>query len=76
MRKKYNESFETALEDIPSVCPICGIEFDRNDPDLLEMSSFENGYKTILVCPKCNYRKVLGYQTDEDIEEEMETNEE
>ena len=56
MRKKYNESFETALEDIPSVCPICGIEFDRNDPDLLEMSSFENGYKTILVCPKCKFR--------------------
>lgn len=72
MSDKYRKSFE--VEDIPQECPICGAEFDLiGDVDI---SPYENGYRSMLMCPKCNFKKVLGYTTEDDAISDMEDDDE
>lgn len=68
MSKKYDESF--SVDDIPSKCPICKYDFDIQED--IDIDYYKDGIRSVLKCPKCNFKKVLNYDTNEDIAKEME----
>lgn len=69
MTNKYNKSFEISRDEIPIICPICGTEFDVNED--IDTSPYKTGFRSVLMCPKCNFQKVLSYITEKDAEEQM-----
>lgn len=66
---KYTESFDTPHDEIPQECPICKHDFNLSED--VQTNPVKNGYKSILYCPKCNFKKILSFDTDEDVEREM-----
>ncbi|PKM68760.1 MAG: hypothetical protein CVU95_01335 [Firmicutes bacterium HGW-Firmicutes-2] len=67
--KKYDESFDTPGDEIPRECPICKQEFDFSEN--ISNDYYGNGIRTTLICYNCNFKKVLSFDTNEDIEAEM-----
>ncbi len=68
MSNKYKKSFEVDTEDIPRKCPICGVKFNLSDD--IDISPYKKGYRSVLMCPKCKYQKVISYTLEEDIEDD------
>jgi len=68
MNKKYEKSFDTQ-DELPERCPKCNTEFDMNED--IQTDPFENGYITTLNCSKCDYKKVLSFTTEKDVEDEI-----
>lgn len=71
MANKYKQSFEVDTDEKPVNCPICGHKFNYSEGEDIDTWSYKDGYRTMLICPKCNFKKVLSYQTEENIEKEM-----
>lgn len=67
MAYNYSKSFK--VDDYPQECPICGTEFNMQED--VDISPYKDGYRSMLYCPRCNFKKVLGYDTESDIEEEV-----
>ena len=68
MTNKYDSSFEVDYDDIPRTCPICGMEFDFEEN--VDISPYKDGLRSVLICPKCKFQKVLAYKLQDDIEED------
>jgi len=70
--KKYDQSFSVDKDDIPSKCPICGLEF-LPLTDYIDTNYYLGGYRTMLYCDNgtCNFKKILSYDTHEDVEKSM-----
>lgn len=69
MSNKYNKSFDIDYDDIPQICPFCKNELDISDD--VDISPFRGGFRSVLLCPSCNYKKVIGFQRETDIEDEL-----
>lgn len=67
--KKYEKSFQVDKDEIPETCPKCGEEFEF--PGDVDISPYKDGYRDVLICPKCGFEMVVGYTTEEDVKEEM-----
>ena len=69
---KYDKSFSVDEEDIPSECPICGNDLLPTS-DYIDTDFYKDGIRTVLVCNNgdCNFKKVLSYETNEDVEKSM-----
>lgn len=69
MKNKYNGSFEVDMNDVPNECPICHTELDLGEN--VDTSPYKDGFRSVLMCPKCNFQKVLSYTTEKDVEMQM-----
>lgn len=66
MSTKYDKSFE--VDELPIECPICGYQFDYHED--AQIDPYKEGYRSVLYCNNCNYKKVLSYTLEEDIDAE------
>lgn len=70
VKDKYANSFAIDPSDIRTECPICHTEFDFSED--IDISPYREGFRSVLMCPKCNFREVLSYTTEKDVEAQME----
>ncbi len=70
MKENYKKSFDNTDEAF-KVCPICKTDFD--DSECYDTSPYKDGYRTMQICPNpgCNFKKVLSFIKEKDIEKEM-----
>ncbi len=68
MSNKYERSFKVDDDEIPEECPICGVKFCFSED--IDISPYKNGYRSVLMCPKCNFQKVVSYEIDDASEDE------
>lgn len=68
----YDKSFSVDEEDIPSECPICGNDLLPTS-DYIDTDYYKEGFRTVLSCNNgnCQFKKVLSYETNEDVERSM-----
>lgn len=70
VKDKYENSFKIDPSDIRTECPICHTKFDFDED--IDISPYRDGFRSVLMCPKCNFREVLSYTTEKDVEAQME----
>lgn len=66
MSTKYDRSFEADV--YPMKCPFCDYKFNYQED--VQIDPYKKGYRSVLYCDKCNYKKVLSYTLEEDIDAE------
>ena len=68
MSNKYKKSFKVDADEIPGNCPFCKNKLDRTENLLI--SPYKDGFRAVLMCPKCNFQKVIAYELEGDDYEE------
>lgn len=67
MSNKYKENFDVDPNEIPRKCPICGVELNLRDN--IDISPYKEGFRAVLMCPKCKFQKVISYMLEDEFEE-------